>query len=267
MNQLNNIFDIVRMKKELVPYFQIVIDRDNHICGVEILARWQLSTGEILGPESFIEKLKNTGLDIAMTETLLEKTADILVTVRNSLPDMFSISFNLDAPVHDRDYKSVIRSCSEFRKTVGSCCGELICELTERAPWLNDSTEFLDKLREEGIKIALDDFGTGFSTLTLLEETEADYIKLDRHFIRNISYDPSSWKMAECVIFIAKTYSMRIIAEGVENAFQSDWLRSRGIDLQQGYYFSSPVDADMFTRQVVSGTFSINRHERDTFFL
>ncbi|HGX8808842.1 TPA: EAL domain-containing protein [Escherichia coli] len=252
---------ISHVKDELIPYFQPVMGKDDHLCGVEVLARWVLPSGEILSPDCFINPLKHAGLDNLMTEILLEKAAGILVSVRGSLPDMFSVSFNLDAPVHD--HESVIRSCTEFRKTAGSCCNELICELTERAPWLNDSAGFLDELREEGIKIALDDFGTGFSTLSLLEETEANYIKLDRHFISNISYDPSSWKMAECVIFIAKKYSTRIIAEGVETALQSDWLRSRGVDLQQGYYFSPPVDADMFIRHFINGKYCINRHERD----
>ncbi len=253
MNQLYNIFDVVRMKRELVPYFQVVTDKDNHICGVEILARWQLSNGEILGPESFIEQLKNTGLDTIMTEMLLEKSSSILYSARNYLPDTFSVSFNLDAPVHNAE--SVIACCSDFLLKSG--CSELVCELTERAPWLYnaDNDKFLDDLKSAGVKIALDDFGTGFSSLELLEKYEANYIKIDQSFIRNINCNPSSWRMAECIIFIAKMFAMEVIAEGVENLMQSEWLKSRGVNLQQGYLFSRPVGAEVFTAQLAAGLY------------
>ena len=97
---------------------------------------------------------------------------------------------------------------------------------------------FLDNLDRENISVALDDFGTKYSNLDILSRVNAEFMKIGNSFIYRMDESPSSQRLAECVIFAAnKVFSLRVIAEGVENKWQYEWLK-KGVTLFQGYYFS-----------------------------
>ncbi|HUI89300.1 MAG TPA: EAL domain-containing protein [Anaerolineales bacterium] len=101
--------------------------------------------------------------------------------------------------------------------------------------------QYLRVIRDFGFKTAFDDFGAGYSGLNLLVEYQPNYIKLDRHLIGNIHQNPVMQSIVLGIRKICDQLSIEIVAEGVEQAGEYQWLREMGIRNFQGYYFARPV--------------------------
>ena len=108
--------------------------------------------------------------------------------------------------------------------------------------------EALLALKGRGIQIALDDFGTGYASLTHLKTYPVDIIKIDRSFVTDLPEDAGNKAIVCALLALAADMGMTVVAEGVENEVQRDFLRDHGCDLGQGYFFSPAVSA-----QQVSG--------------
>src|SRR5699024_3275134 len=115
----------------------------------------------------------------------------------------------------------------------------------------------IDALKELGIKIALDDFGTGYSSFHYLQHFDLDTIKIDQSFIRNMgSVNKDNTKEATIVssfLHLAKGLNMKIVAEGVEEYEQLEFLKQKDCNLIQGYLFSKPVTIDKFEQIMETG--------------
>ena len=116
-------------------------------------------------------------------------------------------------------------------------------EITEQEPLLLNGAvvDKLNTLHSRGFSIALDNFGTGYSGLSCLHELVFDYIKIDQSFVGRVTGEAPSSKLLDCVIEMARTLSLRIIAEGVETQVQLEYLNRQNIHLLQGYYFWKPM--------------------------
>lgn len=99
-----------------------------------------------------------------------------------------------------------------------------------------NNLDTLHTLEVLGVRISLDDFGTRYSSLAYLKNFPFDTIKIDRYFIKDVVTDDKSQTIVHSIISLAHGLGMRVVAEGVENAAQADWLRRRGCDrlLPQG---------------------------------
>ena len=130
---------------------------------------------------------------------------------------------------------------------------KLYLEITESAYMDNPDQliEIIDSLRNEGFKIEMDDFGCGYSSLNMLADVPVDVLKLDMRFIHNLKSSAKQETMIRLVMDIAKYLEMEVVAEGVEEKSQVDFLRSVGCDIIQGYYFSKPLPEDEFVAHVL----------------
>lgn len=122
-------------------------------------------------------------------------------------------------------------------------------EITERATMENISytIDVLKELKNLGVKIAIDDFGISYSLLSYLKEFAIHTLKVDQSFIRELTLDDIDNKnaaIAETIITIGYNLDLKVTAEGVERREQLEFLKARGCDTLQGYYFSRPVDKD-----------------------
>lgn len=99
----------------------------------------------------------------------------------------------------------------------------------------------LNQLKELGIKIALDDFGTGNSSINYLKQLHIDCLKIDQSFIQNINESRSDEVIIEAIISMARSFNFKVLAEGVENQKQLDFLKQQNCDEVQGFYFSKPL--------------------------
>ena len=104
-----------------------------------------------------------------------------------------------------------------------------------------------------GVKFSVDDFGTGYSSLSYLKLFPIDAVKIDRSFLRGVPSDPDSVAIAAAIIAMARSLGIGVVAEGVETVDQLEFLRRRGCDTMQGYYFSKPIPAAEFTAMLKQG--------------
>jgi EAL domain-containing protein (putative c-di-GMP-specific phosphodiesterase class I) len=106
----------------------------------------------------------------------------------------------------------------------------------------------LSQLKAMGVRVAVDDFGTGYSSLAYLRRFPIDVLKIDRSFVSGIGSSEDDGSIAGAVISMGSSLKYRVVAEGVEDRSQLDFLRARHCDEAQGYYFSAPLDAAAFER-------------------
>ena len=108
--------------------------------------------------------------------------------------------------------------------------------------------EFLESLRQQGVQIFLDDFGTGVSTFETVRDYTFDALKLDMGFVKKIGKDQKSDAIVVSIIDLAHRMGMKVVAEGIENQQQSDFLRAHGCDYLQGFYYYKPMSAEEFSK-------------------
>lgn len=147
-----------------------------------------------------------------------------------------------------------------------ACLGEnLVPSIAERVEdgieIGKEPTRVLNELREVGIWVSMDDLGTGYSSLSYLHDLPIDTLKIDKSFVSNILRDPRDAGLSAAIIAIGRSIDLDVLAEGVEEVEQLEFLRRHGCDLAQGYLFSKPVPATAF-RQLISRRNAVNANSQ-----
>jgi len=158
------------------------------------------------------------------------------------------IAVNLSAKqFHQQDIVAmVMRALLEYDVNPGL----LELEITESAA-MHDAkatSATLHKLKTLGVRIAIDDFGTGYSSLSYLKGFPIDSLKLDRSFVTELPGNQEDASIAQAVITMAHALRLKVVAEGVENEAQLEFLAAHTCDEMQGYYFSRPLPAELCTQ-------------------
>jgi EAL domain-containing protein (putative c-di-GMP-specific phosphodiesterase class I) len=113
----------------------------------------------------------------------------------------------------------------------------------------------LNRLKKRGMKIALDDFGTGYSSLNYLKKFPINIIKLDKSFIDAINENGIDTLLIKNILTLAKDLGFEVIAEGIENTEQLEYLKSHFCSSGQGYLLSRPAPEDKVQELLKSGYF------------
>jgi len=111
-----------------------------------------------------------------------------------------------------------------------------------------ETIDALTRIKALGIKIAIDDFGTGYSSLNYLTRLPLDVLKIDRSFVTGLPDNRNDASIAKAIITMAHSLGLNVVAEGVEDQRQFDFLAQNDCDEVQGYLFSRPVSASEFVR-------------------
>ena len=231
-------------KCEFIPFAQPIMDTSGNLTGCEILMRWNNKKLGFIYPDQFIPPAEQSGLIIPMTEQLLTTTYDLFKSCEDKIPNGFHIGFNI-SPQHFelKNQNNLINACRKFTADSLAQKSHLTLELTERNSIENydEAKLVFDELHKMNVKMAIDDFGTGHSTLTYIQKLSFDFIKIDKSFIDFIGTDAISAPLVDNIIDLSQRLNLSIVAEGVETKEQLDYLRSKNVDLIQGYYYSKPI--------------------------
>ena len=214
------------------------------IVGFEALLRWENSHLGSVSPAIFIPIAEQSGQIKAIGNWVVAGVCRQLREWREMGLDVLPVAINVSGvQLNQPSFVERIRKVmEEFR--VEPRLMEI--ELTESS-FIDAQGSILDilqQIRNLGIHIHMDDFGTGYSTLSQLRNLPLTGIKIDRSFVAEINKDESANKLITSIVSIAEAFGLGVVAEGVENRMQVDYLTQLGCDCQQGYYYSRPVSAE-----------------------
>lgn len=237
-------------QEEFTLYYQPQVElRSGRIQGAEALIRWNHPQRGLVSPGIFIPLAEETGIIIAIGSWVIDRAARQIREWLDAGVPVPRISVNLSA----RQFRTPIPQIVEdalTRYNVDPRYFEV--EITE-SMLMHSAEQIIEMMRHfrnMGVTIALDDFGTGYSSLSFIKRFPIDILKLDQSFVRGLPSDPTDSSIASAVLSLAKDLKLSVVAEGVESEEQLAFLRSKGCDEIQGYYFSPPVPADEFVTQL-----------------
>ena len=104
------------------------------------------------------------------------------------------------------------------------------------------------ELKDRGVGFSLDDFGVGYSSLAYLKRLPLDQLKIDRSFVNDVLSDVNDAVIVRTILALAHNLELEVVAEGVENSDQVDFLVSNGFERFQGYHFGRPVPIGEFEK-------------------
>jgi diguanylate cyclase (GGDEF)-like protein/PAS domain S-box-containing protein len=242
--QLENKLRHALSRDEFSLHFQPIVSVDSgKPQGAEVLLRWHPETGPV-GPDCFIPVAEDTGLIVPIGEWVLRSACAQFKTWRSEHCQLARVVVNLS--VRQFAQKNLVATVGRILQEAELDPQHLGLEITESLLMENpvEAIRVLTALSDMGVQISIDDFGTGYSSLSYLKRFPIDKIKIDRSFVRDIATDPEDAAIVSAIIAMAHSLDCRVVAEGVETEDQLRFLRERGCDEYQGYYFSRPLPAD-----------------------
>ncbi|MEW6501839.1 MAG: bifunctional diguanylate cyclase/phosphodiesterase [Thermodesulfobacteriota bacterium] len=248
----NRLRKAVERREFLVYYQPRMAVATGRIAGMEALVRWQNAEGGLISPLDFIPLAEETGLILPIGLQVLRQACLATREWLASHPDL-RLSVNL-SPRQFRQ-EDLLPAIRRLLDETALPPARLELEITEGAILHNEEQALahLYELRELGVQLALDDFGTGYSSLHYLRKLPINTIKIDRSFIKGLPDDPDSVAITTSIIALAEAMDLTVVAEGIEEQPQLDFLRRLHCAEIQGYIFSPPVPAAQFATLLASG--------------
>ena len=225
------------------PQYNIQTGR---ISGAEALLRWNHPRKGLLLPDLFIPLAEETNLIIPIGNWVMRTAVNEAQQWKNVAGFDLRLSVNLSA--RQFRYQELLNLLDSIIKTSGFHPLFLELELTESMVMHNpvQSAELLRKLKNKGFSLAMDDFGTGYSSLAYLRRYPFDMIKIDQSFIGDLGSNAEAEAIVRAMLHLGRALGLRMVAEGVENEAQRDFLVAEGCDEIQGFLFSRPLNANDF---------------------
>jgi diguanylate cyclase (GGDEF)-like protein/PAS domain S-box-containing protein len=231
-------------RDELVILYQSKVDlRTGRVVGAEALLRWRLPGHGDISPSHFIPLAEETSLILDIGEWVLNRVCSDYREWQKTVPEPGRIAINLS--LRQLKQSSFIARCrSVFRKhEVSPTCFEL--EVTETTLMTDPKRTIglLNELYAMGLNLAIDDFGTGYSSLSALQQFPIGTLKIDQSFVRDVAVDSDDAAIVRTIIDMGKSLDLEVIAEGVEESEQLEFLRKHGCYYAQGRLFGDAMAA------------------------
>ncbi|MCP5208123.1 MAG: EAL domain-containing protein [Hahellaceae bacterium] len=221
--------------------------------GVEALLRWRKEDGGYVPPLDFIPFAEERGLIIPIGRWIVQEAVRQLAEWQQLINKDVCIAINL-SPVqfYDTEIASFLQQEVEKHQISPQ---SLEIEITESTLIhdMEDSIRVLTDLKRIGFRVSIDDFGTGYSSLNYLKKLPIDCLKIDRTFIVDVDNSRKDQAITSAIVTLASNLDLSVVVEGVERQAQVDCLKSLGITLAQGYFFSKALPADQIVRMMQDG--------------
>ncbi|MGI2079980.1 putative bifunctional diguanylate cyclase/phosphodiesterase [Shewanella putrefaciens] len=240
---------------EFLLYFQPKLDlQTGKVTGCEALIRWQ-KDGRLISPMSFIPVAEETGIIIPIGRWVIEQSCKTLREWQKKYH--FAIPIAISVASQQFADASLVSDIKQMALRYQIQPELLEIEITETS-LMNDielAINKLEQLKSAGFGIAVDDFGTGYSSLSYLRHLPITTMKIDRCFVSDLPEDSA---IASTILMLGKQLNLTIVAEGIENELQLDWLKENQCQIGQGFYFSQPLpQAEFETLYIASQTATI----------
>jgi len=239
----------VAMRKALednqyTVFFQPIVDAcSRDIVGVEALVRWVREDGSLCSPIDFLPIAEETGLILPLGRWIMEYA---FATVKR-WHDLGYSSISLSLNISNRQFRNpeLVEMVRDMLSKTGFPAERLNIELTESILMqdIDRANQTLDAFKRLGVMVSVDDFGTGYSSLAHLKRFSLDILKIDRSFVSGLPENKHDVALTKAIIGLAHALDLKVIAEGVEQESQAEFLHRHGVEMYQGFLFARPLSA------------------------
>jgi diguanylate cyclase (GGDEF)-like protein/PAS domain S-box-containing protein len=231
-------------ESELRVFYQPIHNLQSRcIEGVEALVRWQHPLRGMVAPGEFIPIAEQSGLIADIDNWVLTEACRQMGEWLAQGVDISFVAVNVSSRLFGRG--DLDRRVAKVLEQTGLAPEFLELEVTESAIMddPDQAIEQMHRLRGLGLKLSIDDFGTGYSSLLRLKRMPVQKLKIDQGFVAGLPYDEDDIAIVNAIIALARAMGMRVLAEGIEQANQAQFLLDQSCELGQGYWFGRPMPA------------------------
>lgn len=242
----NYLVDAVN-KRELHMCYQPIIDlASGKVKGIEALMRWVNKDLGNVPPDKFIKVAEKTGQIHVIGDWGFDEVCKQMKKWQKK--GMKNIHVSVNVSIKQLENKNFANRCIQIMKKHDIPAKYIELEITESVSSgdLDTIVSNLKIFKEFGCTVAMDDFGTGFSSLGQFEVFELDKLKIDKIFIHGMVSDLKKQKLVKAIIAMASSLNLSVVAEGIEDERQLQFLQNMGCEYGQGYLFSKPLQKEMF---------------------
>lgn len=228
--------------KEFFIEYQPQFNAEDHrIRGFEALIRWNSPHYGRVSPMDFIPLAEEMGLIIGIGQWVLLTACHKFKELDNRFAQNLCISINVSAvQIRDKNFVAIVKNVLDETNMDPN---QLELEITKSLfiDNIEETIEMLNDIKALNVRISLDDFGTGFSSLSYLRRLPIDTLKIDKSFIDDLSDQDASIRIVGDIISLGHNLDAHIVAEGIENSIQLDYLKANNCDCFQGFMFGRPM--------------------------
>ncbi len=234
-------------ERQIVPYYQPIVDRSGVCVGAEMLARWNHPEHGFLPPSRFIPVFERNGMIVELDKYMWRCACETLARWGDVQPELF-LSVNISPK--DFYFTDVVEDITHLVREYGIAPRRLRIEITETVMMTEaeDRMAILREFRRAGFLVEMDDFGSGYSSLNLLKDMPVDVLKIDMKFLGKTDEEAKATTIMRNILNLSEDLGIASLTEGVETEQQYRTLAEMGCKLFQGYHFAKPMPIDDFER-------------------
>ncbi len=253
LNDLKNALDAREFLVFYQPKYNVQVDPPV-LQSAEALVRWKHHELGMIPPGKFIDLFEKHGQIGLIDRYVWQEAARQIGEWKKKYGVAIPVSVNLSRV--DFFEANLTRVIDDIVEQNGIDRWDLHLEVTESA-YTDDTDQIIgvvEKLRSLGYIIEMDDFGTGYSSLHMLSSMPVDILKLDKSFVDKLDKSvgrQEDIRLVELILDIARNLLLSVVAEGVEHEEQLQFLKERGCEMVQGYYFSPPLAPEKFEELIM----------------
>jgi sensor c-di-GMP phosphodiesterase-like protein len=248
------------IQHHLKVYFQPQIDLlTGVVVGAEALMRWHDPVEGFISPEEFIPVAEESGLILPLTSWLVDVCMQECATWHEQ---EFKLHMSINLSARNLLDPELVQTLQISLKKYDLSATDITLEITEscfmRSP--ERSMEVIRRLHQIGFRLSIDDFGTGYSSLSYIKNLPISELKIDKSFVRKLLLNSGDQAIVSSTIDLAHNFELQIVAEGIEDEGTENWLRIRGCDIGQGYFFAKPLASGDFLSFLLTNLMENSNH-------